>query len=232
MSTGTLWVGWWEKKTLWRNKCHGWWQLWPGLNHLSQVAGPSGSRAVGETPPKGPRRSQWGRAAGSTSASEHRPASCHEDGLAGDLLRSGSETWSYVGQKHFSEKKRNQNEPNYILELLYIRESCLDIFITNLDPPYLVYNDCTQQSLTRSFMYPTNGCWVGAAGPSGHRSSWGWEGRASLWSGSGDPEPLPVLDLQGQIRRSEKALLADMLWGFQDDFQIILVTSTGWKYIR
>lgn len=91
---------------------------------------------------------------GSTGASEVWPMSCHEDRLAGNS--TGSETWSCVEKKIFNGKKP-QDGPNYSLELLYIRKSCPDIFITNLDPPYLVYNDYTWQSLTHSFTHPTNG---------------------------------------------------------------------------
>lgn len=49
-------------------------------------------------------------------------------------------------------KKENQDGPNDILELLYIRKSCPDIFINKLDPPYLAYNDYTWQSFIHSFI--------------------------------------------------------------------------------
>lgn len=91
---------------------------------------------------------------GAPSASElPRGQTCWE-------LSSGSETWSGV-EKKISIEKKNLNGSNCFLELLHIRKGCPDIFITNLDPLCLVYNDYPSRSVPHSFMRPTNGHWAG-----------------------------------------------------------------------
>lgn len=94
---------------------------------------------------------------GCPGASEARPGGCREDKTCWSLS-SASETWSCVEEKKKSQlKKENQNGPNHILELPYIRKSFPDIFTTNSDPLSLEHRDYNWQSVTYPFTPASNG---------------------------------------------------------------------------
>lgn len=61
------------------------------------------------------------------------------------------------GKKKISIKKKNQNGPNHILELPYIRKSFPDIFTTNSDPLSLEHRDYNWQSVTYPLTPASNG---------------------------------------------------------------------------